>query len=120
MQARKCLKAALSAPPAPSSGGADGRNALLLQIQGGARLRRVGPPPEKAGPGNVVGEAKKPEVWVNMQLFIKPNCALTYVLACIIIYSRHSLIETKAQRRDVKTKIKKIGIKTCFMTEFIH
>merc|ERR1719391_956365 len=51
-------------PPAPGpapgpAGGDAGRGALLASIQQGARLRKVGPPPEKEGPGNVLGEPKK-------------------------------------------------------------
>ena len=52
-------------PPGPSSGpprppgGDAGRGALLASIRQGARLRKVGPPPEKEGPGNVLGEPKK-------------------------------------------------------------
>ena len=51
-------------PPAPGpapgpAGGDAGRGALLASIQQGARLRKIGPPPEKEGPGNVLGEPKK-------------------------------------------------------------
>lgn len=54
-------------PPVPGPGGAApgpqggdvGRGALLASIQQGARLRKVGPPAEKEGPGSVLGEPKK-------------------------------------------------------------
>ena len=46
-------------PPAgiskPKSTGSGGRGALLSAIEGGARLRKIGPPREKEGPGRVVG-----------------------------------------------------------------
>ena len=45
-----------------SQGGGAGRGALLASIQQGAQLRKVGPPPEKEGPGNVLGEPKKEPV----------------------------------------------------------
>jgi len=46
--------------PAPGPAGGDAeRGALLASIQQGARLRKVGPPPEKEGPGSVLGEPKK-------------------------------------------------------------
>ena len=56
-------------PPPPGPGGAaprqqkpkptgpgGGRGALLAAIQGGAGLKKIGPPAEKAGPGRIVGE----------------------------------------------------------------
>lgn len=47
-------------PPKPAGGGGDdGRNALMAAIRGGAALKKTAGPPEKAGPGNVVG-AEKP------------------------------------------------------------
>ena len=46
-------------PPAgvskPKPSGGNGRGALLSAIEGGARLRKIGPPREKAGPGKVIG-----------------------------------------------------------------
>ena len=45
--------AGISKPKSSNPGG--GRGALLSAIEGGARLRKIGPPREKEGPGRVVG-----------------------------------------------------------------